>query len=139
MYIEPWMIVYITGKMIAYTFWSYIGIVLFSTKVKHKIPLSIFYGFIRLVMGFLLGVFIFTYALKMNNAIDNSLLTYLAIYVPARVFEWSLMFVLISRSYSNWKYMILWIICGIIISCTADIPLGFVSNWDIVPHGRPLC
>jgi hypothetical protein len=91
------------------------------------------------MMGFILGIFIFNYALKMNNAIDNSALTYLAIYVPARIFEWGLMFLIIARSYSNMKYIILWVIGGIIISCLADIPLGFISNWGIVPHGRPMC
>jgi hypothetical protein len=139
MHIEPWMIIYVMVKMFAYTFWSYIGIINFAPKVKHTIVLSFLYGIIRLSMGFFLGVLIFIYALKLNNAIDNSFLTYLVIYVPARILEWSLMFIIISRNFSNLKYILLWIVGGIIISCIADIPLGFVSNWDIVPHGRPLC
>lgn len=142
MTLEPEMIPYISYagvKLLAYTFWAYLGVRLFAERTQHRISLSVLYGFARLLMGFLLGILIFVFALELNNSINNPWLTYVAIYVPARIVEWGIMFLIISRCYSKPKQAVLWIIGGIAISCLADIPLGIIAGWQFVPYGRPLC
>jgi hypothetical protein len=133
------MVIYLLVKMLAYTAWSYWGICLFAPKTKHRFSLASIYGIIRLLMGVLLGIYLFQYTLAMNNAIDNSLLTYVSIYIPARICEWSCMVFIISRTPMQFKHVVLWVIGGILISCLADIPWGIMNGGQIVPHGRPFC
>jgi hypothetical protein len=139
MTLETWFILYALTKMVAYTAWSYWGICLFAPSVQRRRLLATFYGAVRLLMGMILGYFIFVGALIMNNAIGNAPLTYAAIYVPARICEWTVMFFIISRNKSRFRDVVIWIAGGILISCLADIPWGILNYGEIVPRGRPFC
>ena len=54
------------------------------------------YSAARLALGIALGLFILFAALSMNNATRNAPLTYFSLYVPVRVFEWTVFHFLIG-------------------------------------------
>ena len=95
------------------------------------------WGGARLVLGVVVGAFIFLAALSMNNATRNAPLTYVSIYVPVRVVEWVVLHVMVSRRVA-WPKSAGWVLGGVIVSCLADIPLGIMEG-GIVPVGRPFC
>jgi hypothetical protein len=95
------------------------------------------WGFARLMLGVGFGVFIFIAALSMNNSTRNALLTYLAIYVPVRIVEWTILHFFVSKGFHRTK-SIGWVLGGVVVSCLADIPLGIMEG-GVVPVGRPLC
>ena len=65
------------------------------------------------------------------------MLTYLVVYVPVRVVEWSLMLLILRRQGAVPQYAA-WVTGGVVISCLADIPLGIMEG-GVVPVGRPFC
>src|SRR5262245_51251029 len=93
----PYLIIYLCTKALAYAGWCYLGLRSFAPRQPKLMLASIKYGSARLVLGVLLGVVIYLAALSMNNAIRNAPLTYLAIYVPVRIFEWGLFYSLMRR------------------------------------------
>lgn len=128
---------YLLTKFAAYTGWCYVGLRWFDPSGKRKARASLFYGFLRLLMGMFFGMGIFLAALTMNNAVKNSILTYFVIYVPVRVVEWSIM-LLIQRPRGAIPQFATWVAGGVVISCLADIPLGIMEG-GVVPVGRPFC
>lgn len=128
---------YLLTKFAAYSGWCYVGLRWFDPSRKRKARGSLFYGFLRLLMGVCFGMGIFLAALTMNNAVKNSILTYFVIYVPVRVVEWSIM-LLILRPRGGIPRYAAWIAGGVVISCLADIPLGMMEG-GVVPVGRPFC
>ncbi len=75
---------YLLTKFAAYSGWCYVGLRWFDPSREGKARGSLFYGFLRLLMGVFFGMGIFLAALTMNNAVKNSMLTYLVVYVPVR-------------------------------------------------------
>ena len=130
-------LVYLSTKFAAYSGWCYVGLRWFDPSLDRKARGSLFYGFLRLLMGVFFGMGIFLAALTMNNAVRNSILTYFVVYVPVRVLEWSIMLLIFRRQGAILEYTV-WVAGGVVISCLADIPLGIVEG-GVVPVGRPFC
>jgi hypothetical protein len=128
---------YLLTKFAAYSGWSYVGLRWFDSSRDRKAQGSLFYGFLRLLMGVFFGMGIFLAALTMNNAVKNSILTYFVVYVPVRIVEWSLMLMILRRQGAVPQYLA-WVAGGVVISCLADIPLGIMEG-GVVPVGRPFC
>jgi len=75
----------------------------------------------------------------------RSVITYVAVYVPIRWVEWSLIAVVIVPAARSWKGLLVgtgradrsWRLAGIVVSCAADIP--FMLNVGGLPVGRFFC
>jgi hypothetical protein len=128
---------YLLTKFAANSGWCFIGLRWFDPSRDRKVRGSLFYGFLRLLMGVFFGMGIFLAALTMNNAVKNSILTYFVVYVPVRIVEWSLMLMILRRQGAAAQHLA-WVAGGVVISCLADIPLG-VMEGGLVPVGRPFC
>jgi hypothetical protein len=128
---------YLLTKLAGYSSWCYIGLRWFDPSRDRKARGSLFYGFVRLLMGVFFGMGIFLAALTMNNAVKNSILTYFVVYVPVRIVEWSLMLMILRRQRAAAQHLA-WVAGGVVISCLADIPLGIMEG-GVVPVGRPFC
>ena len=129
---------YLLTKFAAYSGWCYVGLRWFDPSREGKARGSLFYGFLRLLMGVFFGMGIFLAALTMNNAVKNSMLTYLVVYVPIRIVEWLLMLLILLRQPGAFPRYAAWVAGGVVISCLADIPLGIMEG-GVVPVGRPFC
>ena len=140
-------ILYLVTKFLAYSAWVFVGV---RTVQKETRPLlrSFLLGFFRLCLGFFFGVLIYLLSSALLSQLGSSsgsnVLTYLAVYVPVRWFEWSIMAaILVPGSFAQFlvgaaKPDRLWRIGGIVISCLADIPL-IISLGGVIPTGRFLC
>src|SRR5262245_60783092 len=128
---------YVLTKFVAYSSWCYVGLRWFDPSHEGVAKGSLFYGFLRLLMGVFFGMGIFLAALNLNNAVRNSVLTYLVVYVPVRLVEWSLMLLILRRQGAFPRYAS-WVAGGVVISCLADIPIGIMEG-GVVPVGRPFC
>jgi hypothetical protein len=72
-------------------------------------------------------------------------ITYVAVYVPTRWLEWSLIALTIAPSARSWTGLVFgttpadrwWRLLGIVVSCAADIPL--MLSLGGLPLGRFLC
>jgi len=140
-------ILYLVTKFLAYSAWVFVGV---RTVQKETRPLlrSFLLGFFRLCLGFFFGVLIYVLSSvllsQLGSSSGSNVLTYLAVYVPVRWFEWSIMAaILVPGSFAQFlvgaaKPDRLWRIGGIVISCLADIPL-IISLGGVIPTGRFLC
>src|SRR5215813_10013733 len=140
-------ILYLVVKYLAYAGWMFFGL----RKLRHeRSPLlrSFLFGFFRLCLGFFFGVLIYFLSSALMSQLGfssgSNILTYLAVYVPVRWIEWSIMAaILIPGSFAQFfvgraKPDRFWRVGGIVISCLADIPL-VVSLGGVIPTGRFLC
>jgi hypothetical protein len=141
---------YFVVKLIAYCVWCYVGLRLFQPAAK-LLPLrALGFGIFRLFMGFLFGILIYLLSSGLITHIGAGLpqntITYLAVYVPVRWIEWSIMSALLVRGATSRSPWILgsnsrdryWRFGGILISCLADIPL-IISLGGVIPTGRFMC
>ena len=128
---------YVVIKWVAYVAWCVVGLRLLNPERSRSLQYATVIGTGRLLLGILLGIFIFSAALTMNNATRNAPLTYFSIYVPVRVLEWGLFYFLISRKVT-WPRSAVWVLGGVVVSCLADIPIGIMEG-GVVPVGRPFC
>jgi len=140
-------ILYLVTKFLAYSAWVFVGV---RTVQKGTKPLlrSFLLGFFRLCLGFFFGVLIYLLSSALLSQLGSSsgsnVLTYLAVYVPVRWLEWSIMAaILVPGSFAQFLVGAgepdrLWRIGGIVISCLADIPL-IISLGGVIPTGRFLC
>ena len=133
----PGYILYGLVKYAAYAWWCFVGLRTLAPERGQPLRLAAQLGAVRLALGIVVGLFIFIAALSMNNATRNAPLTYLAIYVPVRIVEWTILHLLVSRTPRGWK-SVGWVIGGVAVSCAADIPLGIMEG-GVVPVGRPFC
>jgi len=129
--------IYILVKCLAYISWCYVGLRTLTPQKFDLLRRATLLGVARLGLGIAVGIFIFFAALSMNNATRNAPLTYISIYVPVRIVEWSIFHVLISKR-MRWPASVGWILGGVVFSCLADIPLGIMEG-GVVPVGRPFC
>ena len=128
---------YALVKWAAYSTWCFLGLRILALQQSPSIRRAALLGVGRLTLGVVVGLFIFVAALSMNNATRNAPLTYLSIYVPVRVVEWSVFHIVISRGV-RWPRSVAWVLGGVAISCLADIPVGIMEH-GVVPVGRPFC
>ena len=128
-------VVYIVVKYLAYTVWCYAGLRLLTPERPRPMRTAALLGGARLALGIVLGLFIFFAALSMNNATRNAPLTYVSIYVPVRVVEWTIFHFLVG---GFGILFVGWVLGGIVVSCLADIPIGIIEG-GVVPVGRPFC
>jgi uncharacterized BrkB/YihY/UPF0761 family membrane protein len=143
-------LLYPAVKLLAYTFWCYLGLRNFRSSMNGVYSRSLLYGFLRLLMGLFFAVVIWlisTIVLShIGHGLPQNILTYALVYLPVRWIEWSIMAALIvpdsfpllrwisatSPRDRNWR------LGGIVISCLADIPL-IASLGGVIPTGRFLC
>ena len=141
-------ILYIGIKLFAYMAWMYLGLRALRSGAKPSMRYAIFLGILRLFLGliFALVIYFLSSAVlsRLGSGFAPNVFTYLAVYVPVRWLEWSMMAALLmSPSLSqfllgNARTDRLWRLGGIAISCLADIPL-IVSLGGVIPTGRFLC
>ena len=127
--------VYIAVKYVAYSLWCFVGLRLLAPDRPRPLKGAAVLGGL-LLLGIVLGLFIFVAALEMNNATRNAPLTYFSIYVPMRVVEWTIFHFLIGGF--RGARSVGWVAGGIVVSCLADIPIGIMEG-GVVPVGRPFC
>jgi hypothetical protein len=107
---------------------------------------GVVYGLLRAVMGAVLGLLLILWLVNaLALATQNNLLLYLAVYVPVRWLEWSLLAVVMDRDHRSLGHFLLgptarsrlWRVGGIAISCLADIPM--ILSLNGLPVGRFMC
>jgi len=140
-------ILYLAVKYVAYTGWMFFGLCKLRNEQSPLFRSSLL-GLFRLGLGFFFGVLIYLLSSALMSQLGfssgSSIITYLAVYVPVRWIEWSIMAaLLIPGSFAQFfvgaaKPDRLWRVGGIVISCLADIPL-VVSLGGVIPTGRFLC
>ena len=120
---------YFVVKLIAYCVWCYVGLRLFQSEARLLPAKAIGFGILRLFMGFFFGILIYFLSSALITHIGAGLpenaITYLAVYVPVRWIEWSIMSALF-RSQSGSSFIFggdrpdrYWRFGGIVISCLA--------------------
>lgn len=140
-------VLYLVIKFLAYSAWVFVGI---RSVRKENRPLlrSFLLGFFRLGLGFFFGVLIYLLSSALMSQLgfssNSNVLAYLAVYVPVRWIEWSIMAaILVPGTFAQFLVGVaktdrLWRFGGIVISCLADIPL-MVALGGVIPTGRFLC
>ena len=141
-------LLYILVKFLAYFGWMYVGLRVSRSASKARVAQAFFLGMLRLFLGLIFGVVIYLLSSallsQLGYGLASNVVTYLAVYVPVRWLEWSLMAaLLLSPSISQFLFGAgktdrLWRVGGIVISCLADIPL-ILSLGGVIPTGRFLC
>src|SRR5262245_28520133 len=90
---------YFGGKLIAYCAWCYVCVRLLRQEVTHKLGRGVFYGTIRILLGFFFGILIYFLSsaviTSLPAGLPENVITYLLVYVPVRWVEWSIMATLI--------------------------------------------
>ena len=141
---------YFVVKLIAYCVWCYVGLRLFQSEAKVLPAKAIGFGILRLFMGFFFGILIYFLSSALITHIGAGLpentITYIAVYVPIRWIEWSIMAAILYRGTTRPYPWLLgekshdryWRLGGIAISCLADIPL-IAALGGVIPTGRFMC
>ena len=145
---------YISVKLAAYWAWCYLGLRLLNAERSRPELWALLWGGFRLVLGLSLGIGIWfastvvysgLYTMGTQGTLQQAL-TYLAVYVPVRWFEWTLLAILMipqervtmtaiavgGSGRARW-----WRLGGIVLSCLADIPM--IIEVDGLPIGRFFC
>jgi len=136
-------LLYVGLKLGAYVGWCILGARVQGPRERVVLK-GVLYGFLRAVMGLVFGLVAILFLVNLlEGATRNSVALYLAVYVPVRWVEWSLMAVLMDRGHRTFPDFLvgkgsgtrLWRLGGIVISCLADIPMLL----DGLPVGRFMC
>ena len=135
---------YFVLKYIAYSAWCWAGLKMLRTEPPER-GKALGHGLLRLFLGFALGLFIWALSTKVASSVGTDRATqqiaaYLAVYVPVRWFEWSLIASLVERSplaflVPRTTNSLLFRLGGILVSCLADVPMLI----DGLPIGRFMC
>jgi len=143
------VILYALGKIIAYCVLCYLGVRLFKPTAGHPVAICIALGLLRFGLGLLFALPIYIVSNQVYGQVSaaqaGEALTYIAVYVPVRWVEWSIMALLVvagSRSPAGFLLGAdgrdrLWRAVGIVTSCAADIPLMLWVGG--LPIGRFFC
>ena len=138
-------LLYVLLKLGAYIGWCILGVRLHGHR-ERILRKGIAYGALRAAMGAVLGLFLILQLVGIfQQATQNEIVLYVAIYVPVRWIEWSLMAVLIDPGHrSVLDFLVgqsptsrLWRLGGIVLSCLADLPVLITMHH--LPIGRFLC
>jgi hypothetical protein len=142
---ELGFLVYLAVKLGAYIGWCYQGARLHGHRDRLLLK-GIVYGVVRAVMGAILGLWAILMLVNwLYQFTDKEVLLYVAVYVPVRWVEWSLMAVIMDQEHRTAANFAigrgattrLWRLGGIVISCLADIPMMISMNH--LPIGRFMC
>ena len=138
------LLIYISIKYVAYAAWCGLGVHLLRAA-SPRLSTSLFFGFIRLLIGACFGIMVFFVGGMMHlEAPANPLLMYFAVYAPIRLVEWSILSYLIadrSGTLATTK-LFAWTLGGIVVSHLADIPMFLLLRGgpgEMLPVGRFLC
>lgn len=136
---------YFVLKFAAYAGWCWAGLRLLRGPENAPRGKALALGALRAMLGLMLGLFIWAASTKVaasvsGNRASREIAAYLAVYVPVRWFEWSLIASLIERSPLAFLVprsgrSVLFRLGGIGVSCVADIPMIL----DGLPIGRFMC
>lgn len=137
---------YFVLKLAAYAGWCYAGIRMLDGARPGARARALGLGALRVALGLSLGLVIWYLSTRVYGALSThevagkQVLTYLAVYVPVRWLEWSLMASLIERSPLAFLLpasgrSVLFRLGGIAVSCLADLPMIH----DGLPVGRFMC
>ena len=141
--------IYLTLKLASYCVVCYLGVTWLRSEFKNRYAAAALLGLGRLLLGIGLGLFIYQASTRMYAAMPDGLprrlTTYLAVYVPTRWLEWSVMAFVITPTARSIRGLFLgagatdrlWRCLGIGASCIADIPVMVVLGG--LPVGRFFC
>ena len=130
---------YAIAKFVAYSFWGSVGFRLHDVR-DSLFRRSVRFGGVRWLLGLGMGILVFIFAGSINQG--QVLGYYLAIYIPLRIVEWSVMAVLF---FSSWKQKMhssrfyLWVAFGITLSFLTDLVSPDMMNGGRFCVGRCLC
>jgi len=144
-FVEPGplhLLTYLGIKYAAYAAWCAVGLHwVMAVPPPSAYRAGVFWGLLRLVMGFGFGVAIAEAVTRLNlSGHPEGLTLYLLVYVPIRVFEWGVMLCLFAaaeRRGALWCRGAAWVMGGILISCLADVPIFYWIGG--FPVGRFWC
>ena|SRR5579862_3478087 len=138
-------LIYLVVKFLAYSGWCYVGLRILRKSASWSGSLG--YGVLRVVLGIIFGVSVFL-AVGIIFHLDppkHPVLLYLAMYIPIRFLEWSIMAAVIQRGAAERPSLgrrLLWVCGGIVTSHLADLPI-ILLTWEgaqqFLPVGRFLC
>lgn len=140
---------YAGTKIVAYIAVVYAGYRFLTPSAAHPARSSVLVGLVRFAMGLGFGLVIWLASSKLIVSLSGfplrSVITYVAVYVPIRWVEWSLIALVIVPAARSWKGLLVgtgradrsWRLAGIVVSCAADIP--FMLNVGGLPVGRFFC
>ncbi len=143
-------IAYIALKYLAYSAWCFVGALLLAVRAQASVSRALRVGLLRLLLGVVFGLIIYLLGSIVYSALIDApvkdVLTYLAVYVPVRWVEWSIIAMVIAPSNLGfgvfWTGLNsrdrLWRLGGVLISCVADVPM-IIELGGILPVGRFLC
>jgi len=136
---------YFVLKYLAYAAWCFAGLKLLGDTSPSPRAKALGLGAFRVLLGIALGVVIWALSTKVYSSLSGDrasrqLLTYLAVYVPVRWLEWSLIASVVERSFGAFLVprsvrSVLFRLGGIAVSCVADVPMLI----DGLPVGRFMC
>jgi len=137
-------LIYLAVKGAAYIAWCGQGARIHGHADRLALKAFV-YGILRFAMGAILGLFLIFSLVNMLAGLRSApLALYLAVYVPVRWLEWSLLAVIMDQDRRTTRNLLigegsasrLWRLGGIVISCLADIPIILSVGF---PIGRFLC
>ena len=138
------LIAYITIKYLAYSVWCLIGMRrLESFLPRCTLRQALGIGLIPLLIGLVFGVVISLGSLVYSALIGlpglpaTGLVVYVAVYVPVRWVEWTLMSMIFAYNTRDFSLVginsrdRLWRCGGVFISCVTDVPLIIVLRGSL--------
>jgi len=134
------LLLYALAKFVAYTLWCLLGLHLFAARPSVAGALK--FGTVRWLLGLAFGL---GAAVGLGSVSQQSVaMLYFGVYVPLRVFEWSIMVALLARGGLPPRTLIrspkawLWVLGGIAVSFISDLasPEGMAGRFCV---GRCLC
>jgi hypothetical protein len=140
---------YTGTKLIAYIAVVYAGYRFLEPSAARPAWAAIAVGVARFIMGIGFGLLIYAASSTLFTSLSGfplrSVITYVAVYVPTRWLEWSVIALVIAPSARSWTGFLFgtapadrwWRLLGIVVSCAADIPLMLTLGG--LPLGRFLC
>jgi hypothetical protein len=131
---------YFLLKYGAYAGWCFVGLRLLDPADPNPRSRAAVLGAGRVALGLSLGLAIWALSTRFYATHPDKTLTYLAVYVPVRWFEWSLIASLVEKSALAFLVprsgkSLVFRLGGIAVSCLADVPMLI----DGLPVGRFLC
>ena len=145
---------YFVLKGAAYCAWCWVGVRTLRPERVSKFGLAMGLGVFRMLLGLAFGAAIFFVgsaifeSLAAKEALDPSVamaLTYLAVYVPVRWFEWGIVETMLFAGKRDFTTVlggsggrgVRWRLGGIALSCLADVPWMMAVGG--IPVGRFMC
>jgi hypothetical protein len=135
------LVLYGVVKFVAYSLWGCYGFRLYSAKGP-LLAKGLRFGMVRWAIGLILGIVVFFLAGSIDQA--QALFDYMAIYIPVRIFEWTLMSVLFFPDWNKkWARLSLyyWIVAGVALSFLTDFVspqmVGEGGSASAVASARP--